>query len=717
MSHPEQEMTDRREANKRLIAATERGDIGEVAQLLVEGAFVDSVGKGKKTPLIVAAESGKEEIVSALLEAGANVSRVDSTGMTALMAAAHGGFAGVVESLAEAGCDVNKESRRFGSALLLASAKGHEEVVRILLRHGAIEIADSSQRTPLSVACSAGCARVVSALLDAHADKEHARQNGRRPIHDAVQSRSKECVELLVRAGARLTCSDNSGISPLSLACIEGNFEIVKLLLYAEAPIDWEDAKGWTPLIHAAEHGRLEIVKLLLRSGASPDIVAHNGFTALTTARMRHHDEVCEVLERGVARATPAQVEVMTLAAAAIPRIGEQSPASLLVSDPHLLRWFAGLLHRHPTVERLAEAVEDGGAWPFERLVGEDHGPELVNLVKAGLIDVWAYAIRRHRSNSKVCLRILEAAVRHIDAILPQLEEVMLEAELAEAVVELLRAQKQNSAVSGMSLRLIWKMALHCKRTAERIADIGGLEATVEAMKIHMDSSALVDDASGVFTNVSMYTSTQDRVVSSGALTAMMEGMRTHAHWSLQSGGCSLMWNLSLLSVERKKTIIELGGLAAILHALDEHHEQTAQERGAGAICHLLATSELYQKYATPEVIAAVCAAAEHSFSKVTALMLETITRTEHPAVRSARENGTCTLVFAPRCKKPCGTPAAFCPECSIQQTLYMCRTCELSEGFSRCCEICFAKFHSGHRGIALFIPGTCDQVNMGKST
>lgn len=87
-----------KDVNSELITASEKGNIGQVIELIENNANVN-YNKDGLTPLIAAVKNNKKKVVSALLGAGANVNITDGNGNTALIIASMKGYADIVEML------------------------------------------------------------------------------------------------------------------------------------------------------------------------------------------------------------------------------------------------------------------------------------------------------------------------------------------------------------------------------------------------------------------------------------------------------------------------------------------------------------------------------------------------------------------------------------------------------------------------------------------
>jgi len=159
-----------------IMAATNRGDLDAVRQLIAEGADVNTVYPHMNsfldghTPLLVASRDGHTDIVRALLQAGAQLR---------------------VEDWVFKGAPIHK-----------ATYNGNPQILKMLVAHPDIDL---DVQGPI---------------------------NGYTPLHDALWHGFTECAAILVNAGARLDLRGHDGKLPLDVAlevCGEES-EIVKLI-------------------------------------------------------------------------------------------------------------------------------------------------------------------------------------------------------------------------------------------------------------------------------------------------------------------------------------------------------------------------------------------------------------------------------------------------------------------------------------------------------
>ena len=119
-----------------LVLASKVGAAPTVAQILGNGADVETRAEGGPTALMMAAATGHADVVKQLLASGADVGARTQDGVTALMAAAFHGRVQVVETLLQHGAKVNATDRAGGTALMAAASAGHADVVKQLLAAG-----------------------------------------------------------------------------------------------------------------------------------------------------------------------------------------------------------------------------------------------------------------------------------------------------------------------------------------------------------------------------------------------------------------------------------------------------------------------------------------------------------------------------------------------------------------------------------------------------
>ena len=162
--------TSRREIDRALQEAAEKGDLDSVLSLLARGADADLSGDAGRNAVINAAWRGHQRIIQLLLERGVETELPDEDGRTPLIWAAINGHKDVVADLVTGGANPNMRDRNGGTALIRAAWNGHESVTSRLIDAGAdINARDDKGLTALAHARREGNTAVIRMLLAAGA--------------------------------------------------------------------------------------------------------------------------------------------------------------------------------------------------------------------------------------------------------------------------------------------------------------------------------------------------------------------------------------------------------------------------------------------------------------------------------------------------------------------------------------------------------------------
>lgn len=258
---------------KKLHAACKRGDVGEVIQLLNDGADPMEVHDWN-TPLHTAANANCIEIVDVLLRRGdVDWRKTNISGMTAFHIAASKGNVKMMQLLLDRGVDVEGGAEFMTtSPLALACFQGHYEAAAFLLDRGANPNAMCEKRfinPPLYHACTEQREAIVELLLSRGADANLYRSNS--PSSSALRitcgTGNLAIFKMLLRAGAHVTGVESAA---LHAACITDRPEMAAQLIQLGANVNFIDDMGRFVLEAARWAGNLDTLHLLLSSGAEP---------------------------------------------------------------------------------------------------------------------------------------------------------------------------------------------------------------------------------------------------------------------------------------------------------------------------------------------------------------------------------------------------------------------------------------------------------------
>jgi ankyrin repeat protein len=249
----------------------------------------------------------------------------------------------LVQPLVQAGADLNEHSGsrpniQYDPMIFLAACPGPKPlpgrvddsgaIVSLLLVHGALVTEHSSTGlTPLQAACRCGNRATVKALLSGGADA------------DATK------VPMLLSDGRPSTGDVWAGATALHFAVETHDLETVATLLDHKANVNAQMTDGKTALLMAVSNGDRPIVELLLERRADVNLGSVDGIGALQMARIRHAEDLENILKARGAIPSPAPVAV---AFTREPGLEHASPVSLARIDRFFLQVFFAARRQAP---------------------------------------------------------------------------------------------------------------------------------------------------------------------------------------------------------------------------------------------------------------------------------------------------------------------------------------------------------------------------------
>ncbi|HEY6683997.1 MAG TPA: ankyrin repeat domain-containing protein [Propionibacteriaceae bacterium] len=186
-------------ANRRLLAAAQRGDATAAALAVRAGANLETRDQGGRTPLLLAVTEDRLAVARLLVHLGANPDTLDDQHDTPWLVTGVTGSVDMLEVLLPARPDLKIRNRFGGMSLIPASERGHVSYVRRVVRTD-IEInhVNNLGWTALLEAVILGDGsrryqQIVTTLLDAGAEPkiadrqrvtalQHAEQRGQRAV-------------------------------------------------------------------------------------------------------------------------------------------------------------------------------------------------------------------------------------------------------------------------------------------------------------------------------------------------------------------------------------------------------------------------------------------------------------------------------------------------------------------------------------------------------
>ena len=309
--------------------AAQRGEAGEIRNLLRQGADPSAAQPDGMTALHWSSLNNQPDIVETLIFAGATLQPTTRVGgYTPLHLASRSGHAGVVVALLEAGANPDLLTGTGAASLHFAAEANAAGVVNALAGHGAdVNIQDGySSRTPAMFAAARNSAGALQALIDAGADldlvsdtrdiasiaeadqeertrRARIREAEKEPDPDAEPGAQRPgqgrggppgaggqgAEPELPKTGPKVLSGNEQigiqgGFSPLHYAARNGHADATRVLVDGGADINLRSGDESSPMLVAVINGNYDLARELLEAGADPNLVSDDGASPLFAA-------------------------------------------------------------------------------------------------------------------------------------------------------------------------------------------------------------------------------------------------------------------------------------------------------------------------------------------------------------------------------------------------------------------------------------------------
>jgi uncharacterized protein len=190
-------------ANRRLLAAAQRGDATAAALAVRAGANLETRDPRGRTPLLLAVTEDRLVVARLLVHLGANPDALDDQHDTPWLVTGVTGSVDMLEVLLPAGPDLKIRNRFGGTSLIPASERGHVAYVRRVVRTDVeINHVNNLGWTALLEAVILGDGsrryqQIVITLLDAGADPKIADRQGVTALQHAEQRGQRAAARIL----------------------------------------------------------------------------------------------------------------------------------------------------------------------------------------------------------------------------------------------------------------------------------------------------------------------------------------------------------------------------------------------------------------------------------------------------------------------------------------------------------------------------------------
>ena len=277
------------EMDKELHSAISSGQLGQVRQLIQQGASLNMLFGMKGTPLCAAVYAHKPDIVDYLLSSGCDVNAKDYDGEPPLCLALRMEIYELAQKLINVPlCDVNKRDPVSGDCPMhIVVRKNHLNFVKTLIKRNCkLNVRNFQGKTPLHLAIIGHNFEISKHLIDHGCDLLMMDDVGRSPPHSCIVEKEMSVLSYIMErlsmtSGKCKTLDDNGGIADfktktnsdtfLTLAVRSDNYDAVELLLNYKCELDFVNDKGETALYLACKMNHTDITLTLLQAGASPN--------------------------------------------------------------------------------------------------------------------------------------------------------------------------------------------------------------------------------------------------------------------------------------------------------------------------------------------------------------------------------------------------------------------------------------------------------------
>jgi ankyrin repeat protein len=192
-----------------LLAASHRGDLGQVKKLLAAGSGVAARDEFGRTAVHIATHARHRDVLRALAQASANLELLENDRYDAVTIASVADDEETLRLLLALGASAKLTTSRYdGTALIAAAHLGHDGVVRQLIATGA----------PLDHVNNLHWTALIEAIVLGNGGLRH-----------------QQVVRALLAAGASTRLTDREGNTPLALAKARGYGAMISLLEKAGA--------------------------------------------------------------------------------------------------------------------------------------------------------------------------------------------------------------------------------------------------------------------------------------------------------------------------------------------------------------------------------------------------------------------------------------------------------------------------------------------------
>lgn len=316
-----------------IFSAIVYGNTKAVELLCLNKANVHQTDKAGCTPLIIASALGRTDIVKLLLDHEAQVHRCNLKGASPLLLAVHNCHLGVVRLLTDAGADPDYSNEQQVSALSLATSRpGHKNLYILISLLSALDVSPAKTTSILILALNLRKDEVIIRLLNEIVDVDVNRNSkGDTPLCITARQGNIVILKEILKKQPKVNSSNFEGESPLFIAAQSGRSKVVKILIASGGNVNQPREDGYTPILIASERGHIDTVRALLRAKVDPEKLT----LAADLAKKNGHEEIVTLLHLCQLKESYKNQSIYKLLTAILNTVTDTSYKKYFVTSEH----------------------------------------------------------------------------------------------------------------------------------------------------------------------------------------------------------------------------------------------------------------------------------------------------------------------------------------------------------------------------------------------
>lgn len=333
-------------------------------------------------------------------------------------------------------------------------------------------------------------------------------------------------------------------------------------------------------------------------------------------------------------------------------------------------------------------------------------------IASSGALESEVSCVERNYTDPNVA----ECAFISLQGILPNSEDArerFLKCGGIEVTITAMNLNLESENVQALGSRVLANCSIEMPLVRKRILCCGGIEAIIQGMMRFKESEIVQISGCNSLGTVAIR-NTMYPLISKGGVDAIIQALKMHpTNSEVQKNAVYALGNITSNNKKYVQRIISKGSVDAIIESMKRNEsDHDVITTACYSLSWIFSRQDIYEENFTEEVReVAEAAIKRYPSDKSMRQRVDSLLRIEDPRATLAREENVCSGVYVKRCGKPnCGTlKKYYCEDCCAPQWAYECLTCGKGEGqLTKYCVACWKKYHKGHDGVKVFITTIC---------